>query len=57
MIDQKVLDLIIEAEREKKKNDEHLQRIPLTIYREPDVRENSEETTEKPKRGVVTFDI
>ena len=57
MLDQNILDLIIEAEREKRKNIEQGDRIPLTIYDEPYMQESVEEVAEKPKRGVVTFDI
>lgn len=57
MLDQRIIDLIIEAEKEKRKVLEQGQRIPLTIdepyWGEP----TEEEIVEKPKRGVVVIDI
>lgn len=59
MLDQKIIDLIIEAEKEKKRKDEQREGIPLTIYDdsywvEP---QDEDEIVEKPKRGVVVIDI
>lgn len=57
MLDQKIIYLIIEAEKEKKRKDEQREGIPLTTYDDSYWVEYQDEIVEKSKRGVVVIDI